>query len=521
MPLTRTVQKNKSELDKKRWLVRYSLVAAVGTALAIKLYLVLFVIDILVGLYSIITTSVLFTVLFISYVKFRDPYNKILSGIMGEGPQKHSAQKSKLMASIIIPVKNEEGNIRNCVESALNSTYPHKEVIVVNDGSNDKTGMILDEIHREWENSGNVLKVIHLSKNIGKKKAIEAAIEVSSGDIFVFTDSDCNIDEDAVEKTIELFEADREVGAVTAHGRVRNADNGNALEKIQHVWYDGQYRIIKGMESSFASLTCCSGAYSAFRSVAVRPYIHRWANDMFLGKDFKFCTDRLLTSYVLRSPVEMPEETMKDVAASKQNSSSVWSDPAKITRANDSSDTISSNDSIYATGKDNLDVMKSGQSLDEDDMEKSNKYTHLWKVIYSPSVKVTIGPPTTFRQLIKQQIRWRKSFIRSIFATGGIYWKRPAGAAFLYYLQLGLKIIRPYIVFHALLLLPLLGDYLSGALYLSSVLFSGMIYGIDYRLRHPGDGKWLYRPLMTMMSTFVFSWLIIYAAMTIRKMSWR
>jgi hyaluronan synthase len=191
------------------------------------------------------------------------------------------------------------------------------------------------------------------------------------------------------------------------------------------------------------------------------------------------------------------------------------------TAAEDSNNITSADDSLFATGKDNLDVMKRGQSLDEDDVERSNKYTHLWKVVYSPSVKVTIGPPTTFKQLIKQQIRWRKSFIRSIFATGGIYWKRPFGAAMLYYLQLGLKMIRPYIVFHALLLLPLLGDYLSGILYLSSVLFSGMIYGIDYRLRHPGDGKWLYRPLMTVLSTFVFSWLIIYAALTIRKMTWR
>jgi len=178
-------------------------------------------------------------------------------------------------------------------------------------------------------------------------------------------------------------------------------------------------------------------------------------------------------------------------------------------------------DSVFATGKDDLDEMKSVQSLDNEELALGNKHTHLWKVVYSPSVKVSIGPPSTFKQLIKQQIRWRKSFIRSIFATGGIYWKRPMAAAILYYLQLALKIIRPYIIFHALFLLPLLGDYFSGALYVSSTLFSGMIYGIDYRLRHPGDGKWLYRPLMTLMSTFIFSWLIIYSALTIRKMTWR
>ena len=71
------------------------------------------------------------------------------------------------------------------------------------------------------------------------------------------------------------------------------------------------------------------------------------------------------------------------------------------------------------------------------------------------------------------------------------------------------------------LLLPLQGDILSAAFYLSGVLFTGMIYGIEFRLRNPGNSQWLYRPLMTLLSTFVFSWLLIYAAITIRKSSWR
>lgn len=515
MTTTQMLRKDMRELDKKRWLVRFAILAAVGSVLAVKIYLVLFVIDFIIGLYSIVTTGVLFTVLFVSYAKFRDPFIKLLKtrGDGGHGPM--DGQKNTLSVTIIVPVKNEEGNIRNCVESALHSSYPNKEVIVVNDGSTDNTGVILDQVHKEWEHSkSGGLKVIHLSRNVGKKKAIEAAVQVAKGDILVFTDSDCNIDEDAIQVTVELFQSNREIGAVTAHGRVRNADNGNTLEKIQHVWYDGQYRIIKGMESSFSSLTCCSGAFSAFRRIAVQPFMHRWANDKFLGTDFKFCTDRLLTSYLLRSPVDMPAQS-NGAAQSLQSTMSILSPVRAI------SDENSNNDSVFATGKDDLDAMKSVQSLDKEELALGNKHTHLWKVVYSPSIKVSIGPPTTFKQLIKQQVRWRKSFIRSIFATGGIYWKRPLAAAILYYLQLGLKIIRPYIIFHALFLLPLLGDYYSGALYVSSVLFSGMIYGIDYRLRHPGDGKWLYRPLMTLMSTFIFSWLIIYSALTIRKMTWR
>ena len=250
---------------------------------------------------------------------------------------------------------------------------------------------------------------------------------------------------------------------MTGHGRVRGAAQGNALEKIQDAWYDGQYRIIKGVEGSFSSLTCCSGAYTAFKKEAVLPFMDRWANDRFAGVDFKFCTDRLMTSFVLASGPQAPSRKAM----------------------------TSRGVSILETGDDSLDRMKS--TSDPDLEEGGDSPKALWKVLYSPS----------------------------IFATGSVYWRRPLPAAVLYYLQTGLKIIRPLIIINALVLLPLQGDILSAAFYLSGVLFTGMIYGIEFRLRNPGNSQWLYRPLMTLLSTFVFSWLLIYAAITIRKSSWR
>ena len=78
---------------------------------------------------------------------------------------------SKPLVSIIVPVKNEEGNIRNCVQSCINSTYSNKEIIVVNDGSTDDTGAILDEMKKEEPS----LNIIHLSESVGKKQAIEGS----------------------------------------------------------------------------------------------------------------------------------------------------------------------------------------------------------------------------------------------------------------------------------------------------------------------------------------------------------
>jgi len=479
--------KHRSELTKKRWLVRYAILAALFCILAVKFYIMLYVVDIVVGAYSFITTFVLFNILLITYTKYKDPYINADNLI--------HLYNSKPLVTIVVPVKNEEENIRRCIQSCIDATYPSKQIIVVNDGSTDQTPHILDQMHKEHPD----LYIIHLSKNIGKKKAIEVATEIAKGEIYFFMDSDCNMANDAVENAVKIFLSDRTIGAVTAHGRIRGGENGSTLKKLQDVWYDGQYRIIKGMESSFSSLTCCCGALTGFRRAAVQPYMHAWAHDRFLGGEFKFATDRRLTAYVLGAKPSSDKKSDNDDETRKANAYPYMS--------------------LLSTGKDDFESIR--RTYDSD-VFIEDKSRYRWKLKYSPHVRVYIGPPETFPSLIRQQIRWRKSFIRSIFATGGVYWRRPFFAALLYYLQVGLKIIRPYVVFQSLILLPLLSnDYYSGIFYVVSVLFSGMIYGIDFRLRNPGSPLWLYRPLITILSTLVFSWLLVYAAITIKKTAWR
>jgi len=389
-------------------------------------------------------------------VKFKDPIYETKNETLDRGP----------LISIVIPVKNEEDNIEKCVQSVINSTYPNKEIIVVNDGSTDNTAKILDQLRNRYP---NLLRVIHLPNNIGKKHAIEKASEIANGDFYVFMDSDCNMADDAIKNIVNIFLSDKEIGAITGHGKVRDADQGNMLEKIQDVWFDGQYRIIKGMESSFSSLTCCSGSLSAFRREAIQNHIHEWANDMFLGMEFKFATDRRLTAFILGEKLKNKEKFEKHHHNSKENK------------------------------------LKSCR----------------WKLIYSPSVRVEIGVPQTLKSLIKQQIRWRKSFIRSIFSTGSIYWQRPLAIAVVYYLTVALRLFRPYIIIKSLIILPLTGDIVSTIFYIGGTMFTGLMYGIDVRLRKPGYPRWFYRPLMNIISTFIFTWLLIYAALTIKNKTWR
>jgi hyaluronan synthase len=482
-----TLQRHKTkvrELDKKRWMVRFFILSAVAVVLVVKLYLLLTIMDRLLGIYSFLTTFILFNILTLAWLRYRDPYHKAKDTDL-------SNVKPPLI-SIVVPVKNEEDNIRNCVMSCVNQSYKNKEVIIVDDASTDTTPKILDQIRAEVGSEN--IRILHLSKSVGKKRAIEAASEIAKGEIYAFMDSDCDMEGDAVEKAAKVFMSDMLIGALTAQGKVRGAHTGNILLKMQQVYIDGSYRVIKGAESSFNSLTCCSGSLSFYKRAAVQDFIHEWAHDRFLGVDFKFCTDRRMTARVLGSKVVLNENNLHKEEKSHQ----------KIP--------------ILQTGNDDLDMMKSSSDADMDDSDTSKPN---WNVLFSSSIRVNIGVPNTVQALVKQQIRWKKSFLRSLSSTGRIYWKRPFYAAMLYYVQTGMKFIRPFILLHAVVMLPLAGDIVSPILWLSGIMFTGMIYGVDFRLRNPGDKLWLYRPLFTFLTTFVYTWLLVWAGITIRKQSWR
>ena len=467
-----------SEVEKSKWVARVLMVIAVGCVLAAKVYFTISLVDPFVGIYSVLTSFVLLCILVLSYFKYKDPYLSVKNVDVSNGP----------LISIVVPAKNEEKNIRNCVQSCLNQTYMNKEIIVVNDGSTDKTGEVLDEMRKE--NRTTNFRILHLSKSVGKKKAVEAASEIARGEIYAFMDSDCDMSFDAVEKAAKIFHNDRKLGALTCHGRVRDAQRGNTIEKFQQVYIDISCRSIKAAESSFKSVTCCSGSLSFYRRVAIQDFIHEWANDRFLGIDFKFCTDRRMTAHILGT------RTTLDSSSDKKQQEHL---------------------PILQTGDDDIETMK--KSLDPD-VEFSDRPIK-WNVEYSNSIKVNVGVPKTFESLAKQQIRWRKSFIRSLFATGGIYWKRPSFIALLYYIQIAMKLVRPYILFYTIAILPIKGDFTSVLFWIAGVMFTGMIYAVEYRLRNPDDGLWLYRPPFTFITTFVYTWFLIYSAFTIRNKSWR
>ena len=97
--------------------------------------------------------------------------------------------------SILVPVYNVERFLRTCLDSLINQTYNNLEIVLVDDGSTDDSGMICDEYAGNNEN----IIVVH-KNNQGVSKARITAFEHSHGELITFVDADDYVDAQYVEK---------------------------------------------------------------------------------------------------------------------------------------------------------------------------------------------------------------------------------------------------------------------------------------------------------------------------------
>lgn len=87
--------------------------------------------------------------------------------------------------SIIVPIYNVEQYLDKCVESLVNQTYKNLEIILVDDGTKDKSGEMADL----WSIKDERIKVIH-KENGGLSDARNAGMKIATGDYIAFVDSD-------------------------------------------------------------------------------------------------------------------------------------------------------------------------------------------------------------------------------------------------------------------------------------------------------------------------------------------
>lgn len=108
--------------------------------------------------------------------------------------------------SVILPVYNVSSYLRECIDSILNQTYPYYEIILVDDGSKDDSGVICDE----YALKDARIRVIH-KENGGLSSARNAGIEVAQYELLSFIDSDDSVDSRFLEKLVQPFNESEEI----------------------------------------------------------------------------------------------------------------------------------------------------------------------------------------------------------------------------------------------------------------------------------------------------------------------
>lgn len=104
------------------------------------------------------------------------------------------------LISVIIPIYKVENYLEKCVESIISQTYTNLEIILVDDGSPDKCPILCDEYAKKDER----VIVIH-KQNGGLASARNAGLDIASGKLISFIDSDDWIENETYEKVVCLY----------------------------------------------------------------------------------------------------------------------------------------------------------------------------------------------------------------------------------------------------------------------------------------------------------------------------
>lgn len=124
--------------------------------------------------------------------------------------------------AVIVPVHNVDPYLRQCVDSILNQTYPHLKVILVDDGSTDRSG----EICEEYASQDRRVVVVHKEYG-GPSSARNAGLQlVSDCDYLTYVDSDDWIELDFVRLALGILEGNPQIDIVQAPFVCYNNETG-------------------------------------------------------------------------------------------------------------------------------------------------------------------------------------------------------------------------------------------------------------------------------------------------------
>lgn len=140
--------------------------------------------------------------------------------------------------SVVVPSRNEEHNIRDCIKSVAANDYPIDkfEIIAINDRSTDKTGEIIDSMSNEVRN----LHPLHVSEgnanhNLrGKPGALQAGISKAKGEIILMTDADCRVPDNWISTIVHEY-SNEKIRLMASYTTIRGKKFFHHMQAIE--WF--------------------------------------------------------------------------------------------------------------------------------------------------------------------------------------------------------------------------------------------------------------------------------------------
>jgi len=192
----------------------------------------------------------------------------------------------RVRVSILIPARNEENNITECLSSILANRYPveRTEILVIDDSSDDHTA---DRVLQFGESSVRLIS-LDPSSGGGKKRAIAAGIAASNGEVILTTDADCRVGPDWIMSMIGRM--DDSTGLVA--GPVLFRTDGSFFSKAVAMEYMG-LAIVSAGSIGMKTPVSCSGANMAYRREAFEAVGGYEGNDHLASGDDDFLLHRI------------------------------------------------------------------------------------------------------------------------------------------------------------------------------------------------------------------------------------
>jgi cellulose synthase/poly-beta-1,6-N-acetylglucosamine synthase-like glycosyltransferase/peptidoglycan/xylan/chitin deacetylase (PgdA/CDA1 family)/spore germination protein YaaH len=189
-------------------------------------------------------------------------YDRLASRELGT-PEQTASYKPKV--AVLIPAYNEEKVIERTVRSALDSDYPNLHVIVIDDGSKDRTLEVARRAFAQEEAEGRVL--ILTKPNAGKAEALNYGLEhLTDEEIFVGIDADTIIAPDAISHLVPHF-IKPEVAAIAGNAKVGN--RVNLWTRWQALEYITSQNFERRALNTMGAVSVVPGAIGAWRVSAV------------------------------------------------------------------------------------------------------------------------------------------------------------------------------------------------------------------------------------------------------------